>query len=284
MLSNVSASSLPIFNYILSSELLPHINQLLLPLLSYKIIQQSPNQSNNNRIRAVSSFDLSDALPAHFLAIVKDDIKEFESGSGNKNIQGRREKAEEVAVNEIFLNEELGFKNESEDEFEKESDKKSDKEFNEKSDDKSDKKSDNKSDWELDDKSEQNNQARLGLTATHSTIYTRKKLVKILNGEAVVPKQQWDIDKILISLTYYQKDKRLQSLYQRFKRFAFNSLLKEFDKLSDQLPGILTQKDWDLMIKLWAKSELEKYYCQEVQSFWRTLCFGVAKTKPEVIN
>lgn len=76
----------------------------------------------------------------------------------------------------------------------------------------------------------------------------------------------------------------MQSSYQRFKRFVFSILLKEFNKLSGQLPGILTRKNWDLIIKFQAKSELEKRYCQEVQSLCRSPCFRAAKTEPRVIN
>lgn len=76
----------------------------------------------------------------------------------------------------------------------------------------------------------------------------------------------------------------MQLSYQRFKRFAFSTLLKGFDKLSGQLLGTLTQKDWNLIIKLWAKSKLEKHYCKEVQSLCRTPRFKAAKTKPKVIN
>lgn len=54
--------------------------------------------------------------------------------------------------------------------------------------------------------------------------------------------------------------------------------------MSGQLPNVLSQKDWDFIIKLWAKSELEKRYRQEVQSLCRTPCFGAAKTKPGVVD
>lgn len=147
-----------------------------------------------------------------------------------------REQAEKAAINEMFLNKKLKSDKKFENEFEEESDEKSDEEFDKESDKKSDKESDNKSN----DKSGQNNQAKIGLTAICSIVYTREKLIRSLNGKVVVPKQWWSIDKIITTLTYHQKDKRLQSLYRRFKRFAFNTLLKESDKLSGQLPGALT--------------------------------------------
>ena len=123
-----------------------------------------------------------------------------------------------------------------------------------------------------------------GLIATSSTSYAREKLIRILNGDVLVPKQRWGIDKILATLTYHRKDKRLRLFYRQFKQFAFCTLLQESDRTSGQLPGALTQKDWDLIIKLQGKSELEKRYRQEIQGLYKTPCFGAVKTKPGVID
>ena len=267
----------------------PHTNQLFSPQLAYRSIQQPQNQLNNDPIRETSFLDLSNALPADFLAALRDDIEEFESGSGNENIQGRivqgrREQAEEAAANKMFLNKKLESEKESEEEFDEESVKESNKESDNMSDDKSDEESDEESDDKPDDKSEQNNKARVDLTATCSTVHAREKLVRILNSKAMVPKQRWDIDRILTTLTFHQKNKRLRSLYRKFKKFAFSTLLEESDKSSGQLPGALSWKDWDLIIKLRAKSELEKCYCQKVQNLCRTPCFGAAKTEPGVLD
>lgn len=103
----------------------------------------------------------------------------------------------------MFLNKELEFDKKSEDEFEEGSDEKSDEESDNESDEESNEESDEESDKESEDKSRQNNEARVGLTATCSTIYAREKLVRILNGKTVIPKQRWGIDKILATLTYY---------------------------------------------------------------------------------
>lgn len=289
MSSNALASSPPIPSYTWSSESSPHTSQLSSPQLSYRSIQQPQNQLNNDPIRETSFPNLSDALPANFLAALRDDIKEFESGSGDENIQGRivqgrREQAEEAAANEMFLNKKLKSEKESDKEFDKESVEESDEESDNMSDDTFDEESDEKSDDKPDDKSEQNNKARVGLTATCSTIHAREKLVGILNREAMLPKHRWGIDRILTTLTFHRKDKRLRSSYRKFKKFAFSTLLEESDKSSGQLPGALSQKDWDLIIKLRAKSELEKRYRQEVQSFSTTPCFGAAKTEPGVVD
>lgn len=147
-------------------------------------------------------------MPADFLAALRDDIEEFESGSGDENIQGRivqgrREQAEEVAANEMFLNKELESEEESDEEFDEESVEEFDEESDNKSDDKSDEESDEESDDKSDDESEQNNKARVGLTATCSTIHARKKLVRILNGKTIVPKQRWGIDRIFTTLTFH---------------------------------------------------------------------------------
>lgn len=86
MLSNAPASSLPISRYTWSSESSPRTSQLSFSPLPYRSIQQPLSQSNNDRIRAASSFDLLDALPAYFLAAFRDNIEEFENKNGDKNI------------------------------------------------------------------------------------------------------------------------------------------------------------------------------------------------------
>lgn len=88
----------------------------------------------------------------------------------------------------MSLNKELEFEEESNKEFDGKSVEESDKESDNKSDDKSDKKSDKESDDKPNNEFEQNNKARVGLTATCSTIHTRKKLVRILNSKAMIPK------------------------------------------------------------------------------------------------
>lgn len=69
-------------------------------------------------------------MPADFLALFRDNIEEFKSGSGDENVQDRRKKAEKVAANERFLNKEL--------KYDEEFDKNFVEEYNEKSDDGSD--------------------------------------------------------------------------------------------------------------------------------------------------
>lgn len=277
MPSSVPPSSPPAHSHAGSSELSLRTSQLSSPQLPYKTIQQPPNQSKDDPIRATSPLDPPDNLSTEFLAAFNDNI---ESGSEAESIQGRGEQAAEAAANQVFLDQDLESDNESDDEFDDESDDESDNESDDKSDDKSDDESDKTSD--------QNNKgpARTGFIPACSTTYAREKLVRILSGEAVVPKQRWGIDKILTTLTYHRKDKRLSSSYRKFKRFAFSTLLQESDKssASGRLPGALTQKDWDLIIKLRAKSELEKRYRREIQSLCRTSCFGAVKTEPGVID
>lgn len=61
------------------------------------------------------------------------------------------------------------------------------------------------------------------LVATSSTSYAREKLIRILNGDILIPKQRWGMDRILASLTYHRKDKRLRLFYRQFKLFAFRT-------------------------------------------------------------
>lgn len=147
-------------------------------------------------------------MSANFLAAFQDNIEEFESGSGDKNIQGRivqgkREQAKKTAANKMFLNKKLECEEEPDEEFNKESIEESDKESDNMSDNKSDEESNKESDDKPDDKSEENNKARVSLIATCNIIHNREKLVRILNSKAMVLKQRWGIDRILTTLTFY---------------------------------------------------------------------------------
>lgn len=117
-----------------------------------------------------------------------------------------------------------------------------------------------------------------------STNYAREKLVRILNGDVVVPKQRWGIDRILATLTYHRKDQRLRSSYRQFKQFAYQTLFEESDASSGQFPHALTKKDWNLIIKLKGKSEMEKRYRREIQILCKTPCFGAVDSEPGIIN
>lgn len=131
------------------------------------------------------------------------------------------------------------------DEYDDKSDNESNsKEFDEEFDEESDNKSDDKS-GKVSDKVSDKSPARARFIPACSTTYAREKLVRILNGEVVVPKQQWGIDRIFTTLTYHRKDKWLSSSYRKYKKFAFNTLLRESDKTSTsgRLSGTLTQKD-----------------------------------------
>lgn len=86
MSSNALASSFLIFSYTWFSKLSLCTSQLSSFQLPYRSIPQPQNQLNNNLIREISFSDLLDALLANFLAALRDNIKEFESESGNKNI------------------------------------------------------------------------------------------------------------------------------------------------------------------------------------------------------
>lgn len=73
------------------------------------------------------------------------------------------------------------------------------------SNDKTDNESNNKSDEKFDKVFDQNNTplARTVFILAYNITYNRKKLVRILSREIVLPKQQWGINSILTTLTYY---------------------------------------------------------------------------------
>lgn len=53
-------------------------------------------------------------------------------------------------------------------------------------------------------------------------------------------------------------------------------MMKETEKKTGCWPGVLTQKDLDIIINLYFRKEVEKRYGQEVQSFCKTPSFGLA--------
>ena len=49
----------------------------------------------------------------------------------------------------------------------------------------------------------------------------KNKLIRILEGNALIPKQRWSLCKILATLVYHQKDEKLCSYLQEFRSFAY---------------------------------------------------------------
>lgn len=62
---------------------------------------------------------------------------------------------------------------------------------------------------------------------TRNTSYAKEKLVKILAREVPIPKQRWSLCKILATLLYHRKDKRLCSAFRQFKAFAYQTMMTE---------------------------------------------------------
>lgn len=53
-------------------------------------------------------------------------------------------------------------------------------------------------------------------------------------------------------------------------------MMKETDKETGSWPGVLSRKDFDMIIKLRLRREIEKRYAHEVQSLCRIPSFGLA--------
>ena len=118
------------------------------------------------------------------------------------------------------------------------------------------------------------------MSSSSSSSYAREKLVRILNGDIPVPKQRWGMHRILATLTEHRKDPRLRLAYRQFKHFAYQTLLQK----DEQLSKALFQKNWDTIIKLRAKTEIEKRYCREIQQLCRTPSFGPMNLEPGIID
>lgn len=52
--------------------------------------------------------------------------------------------------------------------------------------------------------------------------------------------------------------------YWQFKNFAYQTMMKETDKETGSWPGVLFQKDFDMIIKLCLQREIKKRYVNEV--------------------
>lgn len=62
-------------------------------------------------------------------------------------------------------------------------------------------------------------------------------------------------------------------------------MFEESDKFKGKWPSLLKQKDWDIIIQLQAKAELEKRYNKEIQQLCKTTGFGtVDKGSPGVVD
>lgn len=109
---------------------------------------------------------------------------------------------------------------------------------------------------------------------SYTSGYAKEKLIRILSGQVVIPQQHWGLDKILMTLVYHRKDKRLQTPFRQFKKFAYETMLVE-SRSSGPWSSALLRKDWDNIIDLGAQSELEKRYAHEVQSLCKTPSFGL---------
>ena len=63
-----------------------------------------------------------------------------------------------------------------------------------------------------------------------NTVYAKNKLIYILKGDDLIPKQRWGIDKILATLIEHRKDEKLRTPYRLFRLFAYYTMIKESDK------------------------------------------------------
>ena len=91
----------------------------------------------------------------------------------------------------------------------------------------------------------------------------------------MISKQQWSFRKILATLVYHRKEKKLCSYFHQFRSFAHQMMMTESTKDS-RWPRALMQKDLNLMIRLCFRAEMKKRYGQEVQKLCQTSSFGMA--------
>lgn len=63
-----------------------------------------------------------------------------------------------------------------------------------------------------------------------NTSHAKEKLIRILAGEALVPKQRWNLRKILATLAYHRNDPRLRTTFRQFRSFAFQTMMTESER------------------------------------------------------
>lgn len=75
--------------------------------------------------------------------------------------------------------------------------------------------SEEENDWEDDDKG--GKESRLfSWMDSGNTSYVKEKLVQILEGEVLIPKQRWSLCKILATLVFHWNDLHLCSAFRQF--------------------------------------------------------------------
>ena len=118
-----------------------------------------------------------------------------------------------------------------------------------------------------------------------NTVYAKNKLIRILKGDDLIPKQRWGIDKILATLVEHRKDEKLRTPYRLFRLFAYRTIMKESDKFKGRWPKALGKSDWTAIIDLQAQSEVERCYGKEIQDLCKSSAFGMlSDTQPGQIN
>lgn len=71
----------------------------------------------------------------------------------------------------------------------------------------------------------------------------KEKLVWILNGKTLIPKQRWGIDKILATLVAHRDDKRLCITFILFRVFAYITIMRKSDHVKGQWSKALGKSD-----------------------------------------
>lgn len=177
-------------------------------------------QARNQTFRPSSPIGPQDLPPARQFTACQRLEEERDEGAGTDN-----KKADdflEIAANETF--------------FLKDTSNGSDSEIDTESEDEND-------DWKDKEPSSSMTAGRkLSWIDSGTTIKAQNKLIKILRGEALIPKQRWSLCKILATLTYHQKDGNLRLAYQQFRSFAYQSIMAESIE-GGHWPDALTRKD-----------------------------------------
>lgn len=115
----------------------------------------------------------------------------------------------------------------------------------------------NEDEWDDDNEDDNGQASQASWIDSGATVKARNKLIRILKEEALIPQQQWSLQKLLATLLHHRKDPGLRSVFFQFKRFAYRTVFVESSK-NGQWPRVLIKKDLDFMINSCFKNEFVK--------------------------
>lgn len=110
------------------------------------------------------------------------------------------------------------------------------------------------------------------LDSVHTT-RSKEKLIRVLRGEEMLLQNRWGMDRILAILVHHRDDKRLNTAYRQFRRFAYYTIMIESRK-DGRWPKALGRRELKSVLRTRLQPVAEAQYGKEVQKLCKTPGFG----------